>query len=98
MSARSTFATVNYLPIFFVAAATSLSNVLVQTKALDVVTTALFDWMKPHLTGGLGSTMILDWSAFAYHIIIGNEIAMLSTSLPILMAYAHDHGINALPP
>jgi sodium-dependent dicarboxylate transporter 2/3/5 len=87
---------VNYLPIFFVAAATSLSNVLVQTKALDVVTTVLFDWMKPHLTGGVGSTMILYWSAFAYHIIIGNEIAMLSTSLPILMAYARDHGINPL--
>src|SRR5258708_39134657 len=88
--------TVNYLPIFFVAAATSLSNVLVQTKALDVVTTVLFDWMKPHVTGGLGSTMILYWSAFAYHIVIGNEIAMLSTCLPILMTYARDHGINPL--
>jgi solute carrier family 13 (sodium-dependent dicarboxylate transporter), member 2/3/5 len=87
---------VNYLPIFFVAAATSLSNVLVQTKALDVVTTVLFDWMKPHITGGIGSTMILYWSAFAYHIVIGNEIAMLSTSLPILMAYARDHAINPL--
>jgi len=87
---------VNYLPIFFVAAATSLSNVLVQTKALDVVTTVLFDWMKPHITGGLGSTMILYWSAFVYHIIIGNEIAMLATSLPILMQYARDHAINPL--
>ena len=87
---------VNYLPIFFVAAATSLSNVLVQTKALDVVTTVLFDWMKPHIAGGLWSTMILYWSAFAYHIVIGNEIAMLSTSLPILMQYARDHAINPL--
>jgi solute carrier family 13 (sodium-dependent dicarboxylate transporter), member 2/3/5 len=87
---------VNYLPIFFVAAATSLSNVLVQTKALDVVTTVLFDWMKPHITGGLGSTMILYWSAFVYHIIIGNEIAMLATSLPILMQYAREHAINPL--
>jgi sodium-dependent dicarboxylate transporter 2/3/5 len=87
---------VNYLPIFFVAAATSLSNVLVQTKALDVVTTVLFDWMKPHITGGVGSTMILYWSAFVYHIIIGNEIAMLATSLPILMQYARDHAINPL--
>src|SRR5262249_41386356 len=50
---------INYLPIFFVAAATSLSNVLVQTKALDVVTSGLFTWMEPHLTGGLGSTLIL---------------------------------------
>jgi solute carrier family 13 (sodium-dependent dicarboxylate transporter), member 2/3/5 len=87
---------VNYLPIFFVSAATSLSNVLVQTKALDVVTTVVFNWMKPHLTGTLWSTMILYWSAFTYHIVIGNEIAMLSTSLPILMAFAREHAINPL--
>jgi di/tricarboxylate transporter len=87
---------VNYLPIFFVAAAGSLSTVLVQTKALDVLTGVLFEWMKPHITGSLWSTMILYWSAFSYHIVIGNEIAMLSTSLPILMAYAREHAINPL--
>jgi anion transporter len=87
---------VNYLPIFFVAAAVGLTNVLVQTRALDVVTTVLFEWMKPHITGTWQSTMVLYWSAFAYHIVIGNEIAMLSTSLPILMAYAREHGINPL--
>jgi solute carrier family 13 (sodium-dependent dicarboxylate transporter), member 2/3/5 len=88
--------TINFLPIFFVAAAVSLSNVLVQTKALDVVTGVLFEWMKPHITGTWVSTMVLYWSAFFYHIVIGNEIAMLSTSLPILMTYAVDHGINPL--
>jgi solute carrier family 13 (sodium-dependent dicarboxylate transporter), member 2/3/5 len=88
--------TINFLPIFFVAAAVSLSNVLVQTKALDVITGALFEWMKPHITGTWVSTMVLYWSAFLYHIVIGNEIAMLSTSLPILMAYAREHGINPL--
>jgi len=88
--------TINFLPIFFVAAAVSLSNVLVATKALDVVTGVLFEWMKPHITGTWVSTMVLYWSAFFYHIVIGNEIAMLSTSLPILMTYAIDHGINPL--
>jgi anion transporter len=88
--------TINFLPIFFVAAAVSLSNVLVETKALDVVTGVLFEWMKPHITGTWVSTMVLYWSAFFYHIVIGNEIAMLSTSLPILMNYAREHGINPL--
>jgi sodium-dependent dicarboxylate transporter 2/3/5 len=88
--------TINFLPIFFVAAAVSLSNVLVQTKALDVVTGVLFEWMKPHITGTWVSTMVLYWSAFLYHVVIGNEIAMLSTSLPILMTYAREHGINPL--
>jgi di/tricarboxylate transporter len=87
---------INYLPIFFVAAAVSLSNVLVQTKALDVITTSLFAFMEPHISGGLWSTFVLYWSAFTYHILIGNEIAMLSTSIPILMNYAKTHGMDPL--
>jgi anion transporter len=87
---------INFLPIFFVAAAVSLSNVLTQTKALDVVTGALFTWMTPHITGGWASTFVLYWSAFAYHIVIGNEIAMLATSIPILMAFAKSHGLDPL--
>jgi anion transporter len=87
---------INFLPIFFVAAAVSLSNVLTQTKALDVVTGALFTWMTPHITGGWTSTLVLYWSAFVYHIVIGNEIAMLATSIPILMAFAKSHGLDPL--
>ena len=87
---------VNYLPIFFVAAAVSLSNVLAETKALDVLTTAVFEWMKPHITSVWSSTMVLYWSAFVYHIVIGNEIAMLSTSLPLLMTHAREHGLDPL--
>jgi di/tricarboxylate transporter len=87
---------INFLPIFFVAAAVSLSNVLTQTKALDIVTGALFTWMTPHITGGWTSTIVLYWSAFVYHIVIGNEIAMLATSIPILMAFAKSHGLDPL--
>jgi len=88
---------VNYLPIFFVATAVSLSTVLAQTKALDVLTSFLFARIEPYIAGTTwGSTMVLYWSAFAYHIVIGNEIAMLSTSLPILMNYARTHGLDPL--
>ena len=88
--------TINYLPIFFVAAAVSLSNVLAQTKALDVVTTLLFNWIQPFISTGWLSTTVLYWSAFLYHIAIGNEIAMLSTSIPPLMQYARQHDLNPL--
>ena len=44
--------------------------------------------MEPLHRHLLVSTMVLYWSAFVYHIVIGNEIAMLSTSLPPLMTYA----------
>src|SRR5256885_14791531 len=50
---------INYLPIFFVAAAVSLSNVLAQTKALDVVTSALFSGIQPFIGTGLVSTFVL---------------------------------------
>jgi sodium-dependent dicarboxylate transporter 2/3/5 len=88
--------TMNYLPIFFVAAAVSLSNVLAQTRALDVVTTILFNWIRPWIGTGWVSTTVLYWSGFLYHIVIGNEIAMLSTSIPPLMNYAHQRGLNPL--
>jgi anion transporter len=87
---------INYLPIFFVAAAVSLSNVLAQTKALDVLTSILFDWIRPFIGTNWLSTMVLYWAAFLYHIVIGNEIAMLATSIPPLMAYAKEHAIDPL--
>jgi len=87
---------INYLPIFFVAAAVSLSNVLAQTKALDVLTVILFDWIQPFIGTSWLSTLVLYWAAFLYHIVIGNEIAMLATSLPPLMTYANQHGVDPL--
>jgi di/tricarboxylate transporter len=39
---------------------------------------------------------VLYWSAFFYHIIIGDEISMLATSLPVLMNYAKTHGLDPL--
>ena len=42
------------------------------------------------------STFVLYWSAFFYHIIIGDEISMLATSLPVLMNYAKTHGLDPL--
>jgi sodium-dependent dicarboxylate transporter 2/3/5 len=87
---------IDYLPIFFVAAAVSLSNVLAQSKALDVVTATVFTWVRPFIGTGPVSAFVLYWTAFLYHIVIGNEIAMLSTSLPPLMTYAREHAIDPL--
>src|SRR6185295_7970489 len=87
---------INYLPIFFVAAAVSLSNVLAQTKALDVLTTILFNWIQPFIGNSWVSAFVLYWAAFLYHIVIGNEIAMLATSIPPLMTYAKQHAIDPL--
>src|SRR5262245_66600503 len=37
---------INFLPIFFVAAAISMSHVLAETKALDLLNGVLFGWME----------------------------------------------------
>jgi len=87
---------INYLPIFFVGAAVSLSNVLAQSGALEVLTRILFDWIQPFIGTSWLSTLVLYWAAFLYHIVIGNEIAMLATSIPPLMTYAKQHGVDPL--
>ena len=86
----------NYLPIFFVASALAMGNVLAATGGLDLLTKAVFSWMAPFLTGTLAATVVLYWSAFAYHIILSSDVAMLSTSVPLLMTFAKEHGFNPL--
>ena len=87
---------VNYLPVFFVAAAVSMSQVLTATKALDVLTKIMFGWMEPLLTNIYSSTFVLYWTAFVYHIFLGDEVSMLSSSIPPLMNYATSHGLSPL--
>ena len=87
---------INYLPVFFVASAISMGNVLVSTKALDVLTNVMFAWMTPLVTNVYSSTLVLYWTAFVYHIFLASEISMLGTSIPLLMQFARTHDLNPL--
>jgi sodium-dependent dicarboxylate transporter 2/3/5 len=87
---------INYLPVFFVASAVSMGQVLIATKALDVLTSFMFAWMAPLLTNIYQSTMVLYWTAFVYHIFLASETSMLGTSIPVLMNFATSHGLNPL--
>jgi sodium-dependent dicarboxylate transporter 2/3/5 len=87
---------VNYLPVFFVAAALGMAQVLIATKGLDILTNVMFAWMQPFMTGNFASTVILYWTAFVYHIVLSSDIAMLATSVPLLMNFAKTHGLNPL--
>jgi anion transporter len=86
----------NYLPVFFVASAISMGEVLAQTKALDVLTDLLLSWMEPLLGNMLQTTVVLYWTAFVYHIFLASEISMLGTSIPVLMNFARSHGLDPL--
>ena len=86
----------NYLPVFFVASAISMGEVLIATRALDVLTNFLFAWMAPLLTNVYSLTSVLYWTAFVYHFFLASETSMLGTSIPVLMNFATSHGLNAL--
>jgi sodium-dependent dicarboxylate transporter 2/3/5 len=87
---------INYLPVFFVATAISMSDVLASTPALSTVTTVMFGWMGPLLTNGYAIAFVPYWTAFVYHLFLGNEISMLATSLPPLLQLASSRGLSPL--
>jgi solute carrier family 13 (sodium-dependent dicarboxylate transporter), member 2/3/5 len=88
---------VNLLPVIFVATAIGLGEVLSVTKGLAVLTDVMVAWMEPLLEGARWATsLVLYWTAFVYHLFLGDEISMLATSIPVLMTYARAHGLDPL--
>ena len=87
---------VNYLQLFFVAAAVSMGRVLSATKGLDVLTNIVFGWIEPLLSHNFLSIFVLYWTGFVYHIFLASEISMLGTSTPLLMRFTATHGLSAL--
>jgi len=86
----------NFLQLFFVAAAVSMGKVLSATKGLDVLTNIVFAWIEPLLSHHFFSILVLYWTGFVYHIFLASEISMLGTSMPLLMQFASTHGLSTL--
>ena len=87
---------INYLSIIFVAAAISLGEVLIQTKALDLITNVMFAWMAPLVKNVFSLSVVPYWTAFTYHLFLGTDVSMLSTSIPPLMNFATANHLNPL--
>jgi solute carrier family 13 (sodium-dependent dicarboxylate transporter), member 2/3/5 len=86
----------NYLPVFFVAAAVSMGTVLQATKGLELLTAHVFAWMTPYMTNIVSATIVMYWTAFVYHFLLASEISMLGTSIPLVMEFAKSQGMNPL--
>jgi solute carrier family 13 (sodium-dependent dicarboxylate transporter), member 2/3/5 len=86
----------NYLPVFFVAAAVSMGTVLEATKGLEVLTHSMFAWMQPYMTNIFSTTIVMYWTAFFYHFLLASEISMLGTSIPLVMEFAKSHDMHPL--
>jgi sodium-dependent dicarboxylate transporter 2/3/5 len=87
---------VNYMPVFFVAAAISMGTVLDATKGIDLLTSVVFISIQPYLTNLFTTTVILYWSGFVYHFFLASEISMLGTSIPLVMNFAKAQGMSPL--
>lgn len=86
----------NLMPVFFVAAALSMSNVAQATGALKLLTDFFFGGVTPYLSNPVLAVPTLYWGGFLYHFATASEISMLATSLPVLMEYAKTHGLDVL--
>jgi solute carrier family 13 (sodium-dependent dicarboxylate transporter), member 2/3/5 len=86
----------NYLPVFFVAAAVSMGAVLQATNGLELLTRSMFAWMQPFMINTVTTTIVMYWTAFVYHLLLASEISMLGTSIPLVMEFAKTHALNPL--
>jgi solute carrier family 13 (sodium-dependent dicarboxylate transporter), member 2/3/5 len=86
----------NLMPVFFVAAALSMSNVAQETGALKLLTDFFFGGVTPFLSDKLLAVPALYWGGFVYHFATASEISMLATSLPVLMEYARSNHLDPL--
>ena len=86
----------NYMPVFFVAAAVSMGTVLEVTKGIDLLTHLVFTSIQPYLTSLFSTTVVLYWAAFVYHFFLASEISMLATSIPLVVNYAKTSGMSPL--
>jgi solute carrier family 13 (sodium-dependent dicarboxylate transporter), member 2/3/5 len=86
----------NYMPVFFVAAAVSMGTVMEATKGIEVLTQQVLAWMQPLLGNIVVTTTVMYWTAFLYHFLLASEISMLGTSIPLVMEVAKNGGFNPL--
>lgn len=87
---------VNYMPVFFVAAAISMGTVLDATKGIDLITDVIFSAIQPYFTSLFATTVIMYWAGFIYHFFLASEISMLGTSIPVVVNFAKSEGMSPL--
>jgi di/tricarboxylate transporter len=86
----------NFLLIIFLGGALSMGEVLIHTSALNMLTGTMMSWMTPLMGSAYESPSVLYWTGFLYHFVLGSELSMLSTSLPVMISYAQSHGLNPI--
>jgi sodium-dependent dicarboxylate transporter 2/3/5 len=93
---RDQLGKINFLPFIFMGSTLSMAEVLRETGAVKLLANAIFGYIGPMMTTPFHSTIVLYWTAFLAHLALASETAMISISLPPLLAFASSNGLNPL--
>lgn len=88
---------VNFFIVLFMGTALSMADVLRDSGAVDVLSKVLFGMIEPSMTSLSNATWVLYWSGFLAHIVLASETSMVSVTMPVIMKFAADTGLSALP-
>jgi sodium-dependent dicarboxylate transporter 2/3/5 len=87
---------INFLIFLFMGSTVSLAEVLRETGAVKVLAGVLFGYIGPMINTAFHSTLVLYWTAFVAHLVLASETAMVSITIPALMEFALNNGLNPL--
>ena len=87
---------INFLIFLFMGSTLSMAEVLRETGAVKLLAGALFGYIGPMITTPFLSTLVLYWAAFVAHLVLASETAMVSITMPALMEFALNNGLNPL--
>ena len=90
------FRSINLLPFFFAASAIGMGEVLETTGALRLLTDNFIGGLEPWLAERTVAVTVLYWGGFFYHFVTASELSMLATSMPVLMQFSKDNGLDPL--
>jgi di/tricarboxylate transporter len=71
-----------------------MSSVLVETGALDLLTALMTSVLSPLFSNFTEAAAVLYWGAAVYHLFLGSELSMLSTSMPAVIQFAVANNLN----
>ncbi|OPY62212.1 MAG: putative malate transporter YflS [Pelotomaculum sp. PtaU1.Bin065] len=92
---REDFSKLNFPIVVFVGAALSMGLVLTDTSLLTVASKASFQWLEPFCGNIHIFSFLLYISANIFHLFLGNEVALLGSTMPVVLDFAMNNGLNA---
>ena len=93
---KSELGEINFMPIIFVGGVLGMSEALSSTHTLAAMAEWMSRWIAPLFSNFIQASGVLYWTAFVYHLFLGSELSMLSTSIPAVVQFAVARGMNPL--